>query len=118
MIVTDTSIWVDHLRTGNSELARLLDAGEVLCHPWVIGELALGGLPAGERALMERLPTSVVATDDEVVALIDSERLAGAGIGWVDSALLAATRLTPPGRLWTRDRRLARVADQLGVGYP
>jgi hypothetical protein len=58
-----------------------------------------------------------VASDEEVLGFIDRERLAGAGIGYVDAQLIAATRLTPDARLWTGERRLAAVATRVGVGF-
>ncbi|MBS9533356.1 type II toxin-antitoxin system VapC family toxin [Mycobacterium sp. M1] len=119
MILVDTSVWVDHLRTTDEELSGLLERGLVLAHPWVVGEVALGGLSAGSLVapLMSRLPGAVVATDTEVLTLIERQHLAGSGIGYVDAQLLAATRLTPDARLWTRDHRLDRAAERVGVAY-
>lgn len=116
MILVDTSIWVDHLRGGDPLLTQLLNSSRVLSHPWVIGELALGRLvQRGELlTLLASLPLAVVATAEEVLALIDRHELYGLGIGYVDAQLLAATQLTPAARLWTRDRHLAAAAGQLG----
>ena len=118
MILVDTSVWIDHLRSGNPQLARLLDGADVLAHPFVIGELALGSLRNRKEiiALLQALPRATVAADAEVLRLIEQERLYGAGIGYVDAALLAATRLTPDAALWTRDRRLSAAAARLRVG--
>ena len=44
VILVDTSVWVEHLRQANAVLSRELDAGRVLIHPFVIGELACGRL--------------------------------------------------------------------------
>ena len=119
MILVDTSVWVDHLRSGNAALGRLLESGAVLGHPWVTGELCLGNL--GRRSemirLLQGLPQAVVASDEEVLGFIDRESLPGAGIGYVDAQFLAATRLTPGARLWTGERRLAAVATRVGVGF-
>ena len=117
MILVDTSVWIEHLRRGEPELARRLEAGEVLGHPLVIGELAMGNLKDRERVLgdLSNLPRAVVASDDEVMALVTREALHGLGIGYSDACLLASARLTPDTRLWTRDRRLAEVAARLGV---
>ena len=119
MILVDTSVWIDHLRSGDADLARLLDASAVLAHPWVTGELALGNLTARDEVvgLLRGLPQATVADDDEVPRLIDREALNGVGIGYVDAQLLAAARLTPDTTMWTRDRRLSTVAERLGVGY-
>jgi predicted nucleic acid-binding protein len=117
VILVDTSIWVDHLRAGNAMLAALLDAGMVLTHPFVIGELSLGALPQREAVLsaLADLPPAVVATDAEVLGFIDRHALFGRGVGHVDAHLLAATRLTAGAELWTNDRRLNAVADALGL---
>ncbi|MCW2778083.1 MAG: type toxin-antitoxin system VapC family toxin [Frankiales bacterium] len=118
MILVDTSVWVDHLRQGVPELAALLDGQEVLVHPYVVGELVLGGLGRQREvvALLQELPAPVVAESAEVLALVEHEALWGRGIGYVDAALLASARLTTGARLWSRDRRLAAAADALGVG--
>lgn len=119
MILVDTSIWIDHLRTGDRLLVGLLQDGHVLAHPWVTGELALGHLSQrGEvLGLMHNLPQATVATDVEVLGLIDNRHLFGLGIGYVDAHLLAATMLTTDSRLWTRDKRLAAVAAQHGLAH-
>jgi predicted nucleic acid-binding protein len=117
VILVDTSVWIDHLRTGEPELAALLQDGHVLAHPWVTGELALGHLSRRSEILrlLHHLPQAKAATDHEVLTLIDNHRLFGLGIGYVDAHLLAATMLTTGARLWTRDKRLAAVSDQLGL---
>ena len=117
MILVDTSIWVDHLRAGDDELRRVLDRGEVLSHPFVIGELALGNLRQRDLVLdaLGALPRAGIATDQEVMFFIGEHRLFGLGIGYVDAHLLAAVRLTAPAGLWTRDRRLNAVAEDLGL---
>jgi len=117
VILVDASIWIDHLRTGDPELSEVLRDGQVLAHPWVTGELALGHLSRrGEiLVLLHNLPQASVATDDEVLTLIDKRHLFGLGIGYVDAHLLAATMLTTAARLWTRDKPLAVVAAHHGV---
>ena len=117
MILLDTSVWIDHFRTGDAAVARLLDRGEVLMHPAVIGEIALGHLRQRLLVLdlLQDLPRAVVATDTEVLLFIDMQSLHGRGIGYIDAHLLAATRLTPGARFWTRDKRLAAVAAPLGI---
>ena len=119
MILVDSSVWIDHLRRGDARLADLLSAGQVLTHPFVIGELAMGQLHQRGAILgaLHGLPRAVAATDEEVLAMTDRERLHGLGIGWVDAHLLAATRLSEAARLWTRDRRLRSVAVRLGIGW-
>lgn len=121
MILVDSSVWVEHLRTGSPTLVRLLDRGLVLGHPWVVGELALGHL--AQRAevigLLGGIPQASVATPAEVLTMIEHHQLHGIGIGYVDAQLLAATRLTSGATLWTTDRRLAAAASRLGhAAYP
>lgn len=117
MILVDTSIWVDHLRAGNKELVALLEAGRVLAHPFVAGELALGRLKQRSAILtaLADLPQSLVATDGEVLEFIELQALAGLGVGYVDVHLLAAARLTEDARLWTGDKRLHAVASRMGL---
>ncbi|MGH7118762.1 MAG: type II toxin-antitoxin system VapC family toxin [Acetobacteraceae bacterium] len=117
MILVDTSVWVDHLRAGDTVLAALLDAGLVLTHPFVVGELALGTLRRRETVLdaLSDLPHASIATDGEVLHFIEYNALFGRGIGYVDVHLLAAARLTAGAELWTNDKRLHGVANQLGL---
>jgi predicted nucleic acid-binding protein len=120
VILTDTSVWVDHIRRRNSELTELLESGEILTHPFVIGEFAMGNLPRRETFLdaLQKLRRALVATDHEATSLMERERLYGQGIGFVDLHLLASARLTQGATLWTRDRRLRGIARRLGVGEP
>jgi predicted nucleic acid-binding protein len=115
VILVDTSVWVEHLRAGKPGLAHLLDRGLVLAHPWVTGELALGHLSQRQviLGLLTGLPSAEIATDAEVLGLIEAEQLYGLGVGYVDAQLLAAIRLTANARLWTADKRLAVVARRL-----
>lgn len=119
MILVDTSIWIDHLRAGDSELTELLNAGLVLAHPFIIGELALGSLKDREAviAAMQGLPQAPMASHAEVMALIEARRLFSLGIGYVDAHLIAATLLVPGTTLWTRDRRLNAAAARIGVQH-
>ena len=115
MILVDTSVWVDHLRRGDARLAALLERGAVVMHPFVIGEMACGSL--ADRAmileLLQDLPSAVVAENDEVLGFIERLGLHGKGIGYVDAHLLASVALTDGTRLWTRDKRLRAVAENL-----
>ena len=117
MILADTSIWIDHLRGGDDALARQLEAGAVLMHPFVLGEIACGSLKrrAHTLSLLRALPMAAVAEFDEVLGFIEHHRLHGKGIGFVDQHLLAATALGDGARLWTRDRRLHGIAAALGL---
>ena len=70
-----------------------------------------------EAKLSSELPKVTVGTDAEVLAFIGRHALFGQGIGYVDVHLLAAVRLTAGAKLWTRDNRLRRVADELGLAF-
>lgn len=115
MILVDTSIWIDHLRKTDTQLQSLLMAGQVLAHPFVIGELALGNLKDGNTVLedLQNLPAALLASDGEVLRFIVQHTLHGLGIGYIDVHLLAAVKLTPDTMLWTRDRRLKDAATRL-----
>jgi len=115
VILADTSVWADHLRSGNRRLARLLEEGRIAAHPFIVGELACGNLRERARilGLLERLPGVPVATHAEALELVESRRLAARGLGWVDVHLLASA-LLGTASLWSLDRPLAAAARQLG----
>src|ERR1700753_808091 len=110
MILVDTSIWIDHFRNGNARLRELLQEGEVATHPMVLGELACGNLVkrAETLRLLNHLPQIPQAPDHLVLQSIESRRLFGNGIGWIDAHLLTASLLSSV-RLWTLDWRLAEL---------
>ena len=116
MILVDTSVWVDHLRVADRQLAGLLLDEAVLCHPFVAGELACGVL--GRRVeilgLLRNLPQAPVVEHDEVLTFVGAHALMQSGLGWIDVHLLASATLAGE-RFWTRDRRLAQAARRLGV---
>ena len=116
-IVPDTSIWVDHLRHGESLLVSRLESNLVAIHRFVIGELACGNLRARQEilTLLQALPRIKSATDDELLWFIERHQLMGKGIGWVDAHLLAATAMDGNAKLWTRDKRLYELAAQLNL---
>ncbi len=119
MILVDTSIWIDHLHHFEPSLAAALHGSTVIQHPMVIGELALGSLR--DRVtfleLLANLPGILVATHGEVMHLVEERHLHGRGLSFVDAHLLASTLLTSGARLWTRDKRLLKTADALGIAY-
>jgi predicted nucleic acid-binding protein len=119
VILVDTSVWVDHLRSGSATLASELEAGRVLAHPFVIGELACGNLKNRREVLelLDRLPSVPTATHAEALRFLERRALMGRGIGFVDVHLLASAALGAPTRLWTRDRRLAVIAAELNLSY-
>lgn len=117
MILVDSSVWVDHLRHRDRRLVTLLETSQVLTHPFVVGELALGSLKNRENILtsLKGLPQAVAATDEEVMQFIERNVLWGVGIGYIDAHLLAAVRLNAGSQLWTRDKRLGALADRMGL---
>ena len=116
MILVDTSVWIDHLRSGDKQLEHLLDAGIALTHPFVIGEIALGSLRKREEILsaLSGMPKATVATGAEALEFIERHALFGRGIGYVEVHLLASARLTGAA-LWARDKRLHGIAAGLGL---
>ncbi|MCA9473681.1 MAG: type II toxin-antitoxin system VapC family toxin [Nitrospirales bacterium] len=114
MTLVDTSIWVNHLRTGNPRLESLLQDTRVLIHPWIIGELACGEIKNREEilALLQALPETQIPEHHEVLHLLETHKLYGMGLGWVDMNLLAAAQLTGC-TLWTADIPLQKAAAKL-----
>lgn len=119
MILVDTSIWIDHLRSGNHQLIELLDRSQVLVHPFVTGELACGNLRNREEILrlLNDLPQSPVASPAEALHFIERNQLMGQGIGYIDVHLLAATALAESTLLWTSDKRLKKVAIGMKLAF-
>ena len=116
MILVDTSVWVDHLRAGDAQLADLLKRAQVAMHPFVVGEIACGSLADRSLVLelLQTLPAASVAESEEVLGFVERHELHGIGIGYVDVHLLASVALTEGGKLWTRDKRLRVAAEALG----
>ena len=116
MFLADSSVWIEHFRSGQPKLAGRLCDGLVLMHPCVSGELACGSLKDREAVLSDlaALPAAKLATDSEVMHLVHSKRLWGRGLGWVDVHLLASALLSHC-RFWTLDKKLERAADDLGL---
>jgi hypothetical protein len=119
MILVDTSVWVDHLRAGVPALGAALERGEILTHPFVLGELACGSLKnRGEvLRLLGDLPAAPMATDAEALDFIERRVIMGRGIGYIDVHLLASVVLAGAAQLWTRDKRLAAVAKDLKLAH-
>ena len=118
MILVDTSIWIDHLRSGSPALASLLQSDVVCTHDFVIGELACGNLRnrAEVLGLLQSLPRLSAATEDETLFFIEQQHLMGRGIGYIDAHLLAAAviRDIP---IWTKDKRLMAIAEEKAWAY-
>ena len=112
MVLVDTSIWLDHLRYNDDALFQLLEQGQVCIHSMIIGELACGHLQNREQlsSLWKNLPHASEVNHDEALFCLESNRLMGKGIGFVDLHLLASCLMTSGSLLWTKDRRLKAVA--------
>jgi predicted nucleic acid-binding protein len=117
LILADTSVWIDHFRSGDKEMERALNQSQIVIHPWVIAELALGSLRnrASTLGMLDLLPQARVAQTSEVRQMIEVRRLFNLGIGLTDAQLIASALLDPPTLLWTRDKQLRRVAEALGI---
>ena len=116
MVLVDTSIWVAHLRHGAIGLEALLHEGRVVCHPFIVGELACGNLQNRSEIIshLQRLPGAIRAEPEEIMKFIENYRLMGKGLGYIDIHLLASAMLTGI-PLWTLDKKLNEVAIKLGL---
>ena len=117
MILADTSVWIDHLRSGNKDMRSYLDQGQIVIHPFIIVELALGSLKDRTKtlALLDLLPQVRVARLNELRLTIEARRLYNLGIGLTDAHLIASVLIDSPTLLWTRDKRLRQAAENLGI---
>jgi predicted nucleic acid-binding protein len=117
LILADTSVWIDHLRSGDRELKNLLVQGQIVIHPFVTAELALGSLRnrAKTLALLDLLPQVRIAQMNEVRLTIEGRHLENRGIGLIDAHLMASVLIHPSTLLWTRDKRLRKAAAGLGI---
>jgi predicted nucleic acid-binding protein len=117
VILVDSSVWIDHIAAPEPQLLSLLNNGDAISHPLVIGEIALGHIRNRSVILgqLDKIVQAVVASDAEVRELIERRKLHGKGIGYIDAHLLASAMLTPKCFLWTRDRHLRVIADAIGV---
>jgi predicted nucleic acid-binding protein len=118
MILVDTSVWISHFRQGNPELVNLLNRGVVLCHPFIIGELACGNMKNRTEilSLLCALPGAIRAEHEEVLHFIEEKKLMGKGLGYIDLHLVTSTILTGVA-LWTLDNKLQKVSKSLGISY-
>ena len=119
MILVDTSVWVDHLRSPEPDMIEQLNANNVMVHPFVIGELACGMLPDRAEVLrrLTMLPQIEQAAQEDVMSTIELVGLMGRGIGFIDAHLICSVVGSSGVSLWTRDQRLSRIAAELGVAY-
>ena len=118
-ILADSSVWIDYLRHPEPSFTFLLRRDLIRCHPFVLGEVALGHVKSRDKviAMLKSIMPVRAAADDEVLAMIQRDRLFGRGVGYVDCHLLAAARLDRS-LLWSRDRRLMAIAEELGIAFP
>ena len=118
MVLVDTSVWIEHFRSGTIGLESSLDDGQVVCHPFIVGELACGNLRNRSHilSLFDTLPLAHLADHEEVMRFIETNRLMGKGLGYVDIHLLASAVLTSV-PLWTLDQRLNKAAATLGIKF-
>jgi hypothetical protein len=118
LVLVDTSVWVSHLREGNQELELLLNNGDVMCHPFIVGELACGNINnrAEILSLLQLLPMAVQVENEEVLHFIETNTLMGKGLGYVDMHLTASAMLSEV-PIWTLDKNLARINEKLSISY-
>ena len=116
LILVDTSVWIRHLREGDKDLSLLLDNGLVACHPFIIGELACGGMKNRDEIiiLLNALPSAYLLEHDEIMEFIEVRKIMNQGIGYVDVHILGSAIVseTP---LWTLDKSLRKVANKLSI---
>jgi len=117
LILADTSVWVDHLRFGDKDMRELLNRGQIVIHPFVVAELALGSIKdrAKTLALLDLLPQARIAQLNELRLMIEARRLYSVGIGFTDAHLIASVLIDSPTLLWVRDKKLRKVAENLGI---
>jgi hypothetical protein len=118
MVLVDTSVWVFHLRQGSEELQKLLYEGEVVCHPFIVGELACGNLKNRHEILtyLQSLPMTILAEDEEVLKFIENNQLMGKGLGYIDVHLIASAVLTSV-LVWTLDKSLKKFTQKFNINY-
>jgi len=117
LILADTSVWIDHFRSGNHEMRKQLNQGNIVIHPFIIAELALGSLRERTKtlALLDLLPQVKVAQLSEVRLTIEARRLYSLGIGLTDAHPIASVFINPPTLLWTKYKQLRKISEALGI---
>jgi predicted nucleic acid-binding protein len=117
MILADTTVWIDHFRSDNKEMRKQLAKLNIVMHPFIVAELALGSLQERTKTLawLDRLPQLSAAQIGEVRQMIEMRSLCNRGIGLVDAHLIASIFLHPSTLLWTKDKRLRGIAEELGI---
>jgi predicted nucleic acid-binding protein len=118
MVLVDTSVWIAYLRDGNVRLETLLNNGDVVCHPFIVGELACGNLKNRSEilSLLQSFPMATHVEHEEVMQFIENYALMGKGLGYIDVHLIASAVLTKI-PFWTFDKNLNEISSKLGLGY-
>ncbi len=98
-------------------MRKHLNQGNIVIHPFIIAELALGSLHERTKtlALLDLLPQVRMAQLVEVRLMIEARRLYSLGIGLTDAHLIASVFLDSSTLLWTRDKPLRKAAEGLGI---
>jgi len=119
MILPDTAIWIDHIHGKNDQLAALLRGDQVLMHPFVLGEIALGSMKHYDSILesLLTLKQAPIVSDEEVRFMIKRHKIMGTGVGYTDAHILASVTVVDGASIWTRDKRLSAVALRMGVAW-
>jgi predicted nucleic acid-binding protein len=118
MVLVDTSVWIDHFNKRNDHLVDLLNAGKVNTHEYIIGEISCGNISNRDEIinLLRSLPCTLSVTQEEILDFIANQYLYGNGVGYIDIHLLASALISNV-KLWTRDKKLNLVANELNVAY-
>ena len=117
-ILVDTSVWINHLREGDQNLSHLLEQGLVACHPFIVGEIACGGIKNRQEIinLLNDLPSTEILDHSDIIDFIESRKIMNKGIGYIDVHLLGSA-LVSDTPLWTFDKALRKIAIQFSIGY-
>ena len=118
LILVDTSVWIKHLREGEKKLIPLLEQGSVACHPFIIGELACGGMKNRYEiiGLLNDLPSAETLDHSEIMEFIENRKIINKGVGYIDVHLLGSA-LVSGTHLWTFDKALAKIPKELSIAY-
>jgi predicted nucleic acid-binding protein len=113
-VLVDSSVWVGHFKQRNEHLVALLEADLVLCHPFIVAEIACGTPPSRKEiiSMLSQLESAPLATQHELLAMLDARQLYGRGCGFVDLSLLASALLSEKTLIWTLDKSFERLAAQ------
>ena len=118
-VLVDSSVWVWHFKQRSEHLVQLLEHGLVICHPYVVAEIACGTPPERQAIInmLADLDSAPVATQNELLAMMNNRKLFGRGCGFVDMSLLASSLISEKLHIWTVDKRFELIASELGLAY-